>query len=257
MTTLREFLVGTIPSETLRVFTFGYNVARVGAVELLVYVEAKDEFVVYENRCQHQGGRFVRDIEDEHLAICSRHGWKFDARTGNYVNPPPQGGVPCFRQARYRTAFSRDGDLEIYACDQSAESGDVVQFRDGALVSFQKLRELKVGELTITYYGHACVVVKCGDFKIATDPWLVGDCFVGGWYPLHKPPKSWASELATVDMIYISHRHPDHYHPETLKHISKMNPQIPELLGCCQMDPLQIVFCRLVLYYARRLEFGT
>ena len=186
---------------------------------------------MYENRCQHQGGRFVRDIEDEHIATCSRHGWKIDARTGHYVNPPSQGDVPSFRQPRYRTAFSRDGDLEIYACDQPAKSGDVVQFRDGALVSFQKLRELKVGELTITYYGHACVVVKCGDFKIATDPWLVGDCFVGGWYPLHKPPKSWASELATVDMIYISHRHPDHYHPETLKHISKMNPQIPVIVG--------------------------
>ena len=104
-----------------------------------------------------------------------------------------------------------------------------VKFRDGVLTSSKQRCQLTTGELTITYYGHACVIIKCGDFQLATDPWLVGDCFIGGWYPLHGivPPMYWAEDLARVDMIYISHRHPDHYHPETLRHVSKLNPTIP------------------------------
>ena len=229
MTSLAR-LEGTIDAATLRNLREGCNTLRVGQLDLIVHKSGR-ELVVYNNRCQHQGGRFVTDVEDANVAQCSRHGWRFDTRTGKYTNPPPRDGKACFVQERYKIAYNRAGDAEIYAEQVVATRENTVIFNGDELVTTLRRQKLGAGELTITYYGHACVIIKCGNYKIATDPWLIGDAFLGGWYPLHKPPKSWKKDLAAVDMIYISHRHPDHYHPETLALIAKENSSIPIIVG--------------------------
>ena len=225
-----EVLIATISSDALKRLPQGCSSLTVEQTDLIVN-KRDSGLTIFANRCQHQGGRFVADIEDNNYAVCTRHGWKFDSRTGHYVNPPPQGDKPCFVQEPYKIAYTRSGDVEVYAPQRLSLTTDSVSFKRGKLLTPMPRQLLQRGELTITYFGHACVVIKCGSFKIATDPWIIGDAFIGGWYPLHEPPIDWAQELSKVDMLYISHRHPDHYHPETLRHIYKLNPDIPIVVG--------------------------
>lgn len=50
--------------------------------------------MVVRNRCKHQGGKFVQDIEDVGaeggsavVVKCTNHGWKFDMKTRRCVGP--------------------------------------------------------------------------------------------------------------------------------------------------------------------------
>jgi len=68
----------------------------------------------------------------------------------------------------------------------------------------------------LSYYANACAVVEAEGFQILTDPWLVDGAFEGSW--CHFPPlKTRPQDLASVDALFISHVHPDHCDPETLK----------------------------------------
>ena len=246
--------IAAIPSSKLSTLVEGCNCVVVNKIALVVNIHSGG-IHVYKNRCAHQGGKFVPDLEDADTAVCSRHGWKFNSRTGHYTNPPANGENPCFIQEELYTTLSSSGDLEVYeVVVDVAKSSDVVQFAEGKLKTRSPKSSLVAGEFTVTYYGHACVIIKAGSFKIATDPWLVGDAFLGGWYPLHEPPKNWHKDLAEVDMIYISHRHPDHYSPQTLRVIAKQNPSIPIIVG--DLRGGSVLDSYLPMTKVHRLELG-
>ena len=61
------------------------------------------------------------------------------------------------------------------------------------------------------FISNACGVIS-GDMgtKIVTDPWLNNGVMEGSWcnYP---PIESRTSDFHDVDLIYLSHLHPDHY----------------------------------------------
>ncbi|XP_021566594.1 cytidine monophosphate-N-acetylneuraminic acid hydroxylase-like, partial [Carlito syrichta] len=42
------------------------------------------------NMCKHQGGLFIKDIEDltGRSVRCTKHNWKLDVSTMKYINPP-------------------------------------------------------------------------------------------------------------------------------------------------------------------------
>ena len=65
--------------------------------------------------------------------------------------------------------------------------------------------------------GNATLVFYEDDRPVlATDPWLKGTCYFGSW-ALDRPLTQ--SELQAVlssEYIWISHGHPDHFHPESL-----------------------------------------
>jgi hypothetical protein len=54
---------------------------------------------------------------------------------------------------------------------------------------------------------------------LATDPWLEGTCYCGSW-ALDRPltPAERAQVLA-AEYIWISHGHPDHFHPPSIAHL--------------------------------------
>ncbi|KAI8519289.1 hypothetical protein Bbelb_025460 [Branchiostoma belcheri] len=69
----------------------------------LICKEAGNIFIIYKdpknpeepykacrNICKHQGGTFVKDVEDSASSVlrCTKHGWKLDSATMKYVNPP-------------------------------------------------------------------------------------------------------------------------------------------------------------------------
>ena len=70
--------------------------------------------------------------------------------------------------------------------------------------------------MKVRFVGHAGISVECQNQTILCDPWLVGKVFNNSWAllsPTSPPP------FATVDYIWISHEHPDHFSFPSLKSI--------------------------------------
>jgi UDP-MurNAc hydroxylase len=75
----------------------------------------------------------------------------------------------------------------------------------------------------LQHVGNACCTYSKDDYTILCDPWLVEGAFEGSW--MHYPPLiSKPSDFFSVNAIYISHLHPDHYDEATLKQFPKHIP---------------------------------
>src|SRR5271170_2597914 len=73
-------------------------------------------------------------------------------------------------------------------------------------------------QLTFETLGNATLVFReDGRPVLATDPWLTGTCYHGSW-ALDRPltPDERETVLA-AEYLWISHGHPDHFHPASLK----------------------------------------
>jgi L-ascorbate metabolism protein UlaG (beta-lactamase superfamily) len=64
--------------------------------------------------------------------------------------------------------------------------------------------------MTITKFGHCCLLIEIGGRRILTDP---GRFSVG------------QDMLENIDIILITHEHADHCHTESLIHILNVNPE--------------------------------
>ena len=70
----------------------------------------------------------------------------------------------------------------------------------------------------ISLISHASILIQIDDKKIVTDPWYFGATFNNGWELSPKPNlEKIKLQLRDVDIIWISHEHPDHLHFPTLK----------------------------------------
>lgn len=70
--------------------------------------------------------------------------------------------------------------------------------------------------------SHASILIEVDEKKIITDPWYFGTAFNDGWELSYKPDLDEIKAIITdVDIIWISHEHPDHLHFPTLKWISE------------------------------------
>ena len=178
------------------------------------------------NVCYHQEGTFVRaDVDVENpvpsncpsIVQCTKHNWKLDASTMEYVNPPE-----VFSQEELVVEATAEGGLSIY---------EVIIPKQPWEVDARPRRVIERGEVTVTYFTHACVKMKFGGVTFFTDPWLVGPAFARGWWLLHEPPPGWLDELTHADLIYISHLHSDHLSYPTLKLVAERNPDVPIFVG--------------------------
>ena len=87
----------------------------------------------------------------------------------------------------------------------------------------------------VTYLGSAAVVIESADVEILCDPWLLDGAYYGSW--AHYPEREFEPEAYNdVDYIYISHVHPDHFHPESLE---RMDTDIPVLIHDYRWDYLK------------------
>jgi hypothetical protein len=64
---------------------------------------------------------------------------------------------------------------------------------------------------------HACILVRNGDTSILIDPWITGLVFLGGWALDPPPLQDVLDSLPPIQHIYLTHEHPDHAHPASLK----------------------------------------
>ena len=77
--------------------------------------------------------------------------------------------------------------------------------------------------MKIKHLASATNIISTDSAKILTDPWLEDGEYYGSWF--HYPPITPDyDEINSVDAIYISHIHPDHFSRLTLAKIDKSIP---------------------------------
>lgn len=165
------------------------------------FVWQDDEVIkIFDRACDHSGGKL---ISRGNAIQCPLHGWALDPKTGKYKN------VDCSKKplAEFKSATAKDS--------LNFESSE----RRRCLKDFTSDKPVEV-----TYLNHACLIISSGDFKVATDPWILGPAFCNGWWLAHPSPEDSFEQLNACDLMYISHNHPDHLHPESLSHIRKDMP---------------------------------
>jgi len=160
---------------------------------------------VVSRTCDHANGRLALS-EDKSKAVCPSHGWCLDLEKLEYSN---------VAVTKKQLGFNVIGDqLNVDAVKPSLRIPDSAQFAgtEGAKVRF---------------ISHASVAIDIGGIRIVTDPWLLGPCFMTGWWHV-VPPKADALDiLESADLVYISHNHPDHMDRETLQWLVERCPDKP------------------------------
>src|SRR6266567_3275524 len=74
--------------------------------------------------------------------------------------------------------------------------------------------------MKVTYIGHACMMMESDRARILMDPWLTDPTYHGTWW--HYPPLAHGvRDLPKIDYLYLSHEHPDHFDPPTLRQLDK------------------------------------
>ena len=100
---------------------------------------------------------------------------------------------------------------------------------------------------TLTYLGHACILVEIGGARILMDPWLVGPSNANGWW--HLPAAAATPEsLGSLDYVMISHLHEDHFHIPSLERLPKTaTTVVPYGLNPWMADTLrELGFARVI-----------
>jgi UDP-MurNAc hydroxylase len=73
--------------------------------------------------------------------------------------------------------------------------------------------------MKIRSLNNATIHVETNDFSLLIDPWLIGDLYNGAWSPYQKIID--LNFLASVDCVFISHIHEDHWDLDTLEKVPK------------------------------------
>ena len=185
--------------------------------------DKKVEWVI--NRtCDHAGGMLMYNpkVLGDCIAKCPNHGWKLDLKNLRYKNVNVKKKKIKFTQKKNKVTF-KNGKFFV----------DLPK----------KIKNTKP-KVKIRFLAHACISIDIDGFKIVTDPWLIGPCFNNGWW--HKyPPKSDSFKiLKDADLIYISHNHPDHLHPETLKFLKNKKMITPNFSSKSSQKMLKAIGCK-------------
>jgi len=77
-------------------------------------------------------------------------------------------------------------------------------------------RSAQTETTSVTWVNHASMVVESGSTRLLVDPWFTGSVFDDGWDLLCETP---SIDLGALTDIWVSHEHPDHFHPPTLRSI--------------------------------------
>ena len=89
--------------------------------------------------------------------------------------------------------------------------------------------------MRVSYLASAAILIDDATTRVLCDPWLVDGAYYGSW--AHYPDCDVAPEdVADVDFIYLSHIHPDHFDPATLR---RLDDEIPVLIHDYRWDYLR------------------
>lgn len=83
--------------------------------------------------------------------------------------------------------------------------------------------------MKLTHIDNACCIYESQGFKLLADPWLTDGAFEGSWF--HYPPLVTTFDyIKDIDVLYISHLHPDHFDEKILKQFVQQNAAIPVIV---------------------------
>jgi hypothetical protein len=103
--------------------------------------------------------------------------------------------------------------------------------------------------MEICFVNHASFVCEARGTRILCDPWFEGSAFNAGW-DLIAPTRFEPRDFERVDYIWLSHEHPDHFSPPTLK-------RVPEALRSRIVVLYKQTRDRRVLGHCQKLGFAT
>lgn len=144
----------------------------------------------------------------------------FYCRVAELFRPKPRGGVPADKDEIRRLLPAQRPDFDLLF----RTSNDY--FTPGASIAMEAedddelvLPAIK-DRLTLTWMGQSCAFVQMAGVNVLTDP-----CF--GEHLVHphlgpkriSPPPCHFSELPKIDLVLVSHDHPDHFELETAEQI--------------------------------------
>lgn len=75
--------------------------------------------------------------------------------------------------------------------------------------------------MKIKFLNHACILVEIANTQIIFDPWFFGKIFNESWSLLKETDEA-EIDYQKLKYIIVSHEHPDHFHPPTLKKIANI-----------------------------------
>ena len=85
--------------------------------------------------------------------------------------------------------------------------------------------------LKVSLVNHASFFYEAPDLKLLSDPWYSGRLFGESWELTADTPKTIRNQATeSADLVYISHEHPDHFHPPTLRESFGKCGESPEFL---------------------------
>jgi hypothetical protein len=90
---------------------------------------------------------------------------------------------------------------------------------------------LEPPRLELQTLGHATLVLfEDGRPLLATDPWLVGSVYWRSWWLERYPTAEELDLIASTRYLYVTHSHPDHFHPPSLRRLGRphtLHPTLP------------------------------
>ena len=164
----------------------------------------KTEWVV-SRICDHANGKLSRK-GCESFAKCPLHGWTLDLDKLEYVN---------VQVKKEKINFEQKENILI------------IEKKQHYLQIPEHIKTSSINKISIRFLAHASLAITIDGFTIVTDPWLMGPCFMTGWWHKVIPKADAMNIMMGADLIYISHNHPDHIHMESLSHLRKRRPDIP------------------------------
>lgn len=186
---------------------------------------------VVDRICDHNGGKLIVSNSNRKIAKCPMHDWKLSLENLNYTNVNIKKKKKNFK----------------------IEKNCLVLEKDEKYLKLPKKNFSYSNEVKIQYLSHASILIETKDFKMITDPWFFGPAFCNGWW-LKKPPRfNLNSVLKDLNLIYISHNHPDHLHVETLK---KIDPNTKIICPNFKSKSTEKLLKRLGLKNIISLEFN-
>lgn len=167
--------------------------SKINCTSEFIIVNDDGKYFVYDRKCDHAGGKILSK-KNQH--VCPMHNWVFYPEKGSYSNGIKKNSL----------LFEEDED-NLYI--KSKKSYPVISLIKKKL------------PIDITFFNHAFLNVKSKNISFVTDPWALGPAFNTGWWLKKNTRNDWLEVVNKCDFIYISHNHPDHLHPITLREINK------------------------------------
>ena len=81
--------------------------------------------------------------------------------------------------------------------------------------------------------GNATIIAYDNKPVLSTDPWI-GDedsAYFGSWVLSHEIPKDYKNDINACEFIWLSHGHPDHVNPESLRRFKNKKILLPDHYG--------------------------